>query len=59
MGLLWRLEGVDIPNPNHWGATGTTGGPVCMLNSNLLENSDFISGHFRQSMVMPSRVHLT
>ncbi|HOU74080.1 MAG TPA: carboxypeptidase-like regulatory domain-containing protein, partial [Tenuifilum sp.] len=23
MGLLWRLEGVDIPNPNHWGATGT------------------------------------
>lgn len=46
MGLLWRLEGVDIPNPNHWGATGTTGGPVCMLNSNLLENSDFISGAF-------------
>lgn len=22
MGLLWRLEGVDIPNPNHWGFTG-------------------------------------
>lgn len=46
MGLLWRLEGVDIPNPNHWGATGTTGGPVCMLNNNLLENSDFITGAF-------------
>jgi len=46
MGLLWRLEGVDIPNPNHWGAMGTTGGPVCMLNNNLLGNSDFITGAF-------------
>ncbi|HDP76315.1 MAG TPA: carboxypeptidase-like regulatory domain-containing protein [Bacteroidales bacterium] len=46
MGLLWRLEGVDIPNPNHWGAAGTTGGPVCMLDYNLLENSDFITGAF-------------
>jgi len=46
MGLLWRLEGVDIPNPNHWGVMGTTGGPVCMLNNNLLGNSDFITGAF-------------
>lgn len=46
MGLLWRLEGVDIPNPNHWGATGTTGGPVNMLNNNLLENSDFMTSAF-------------
>jgi len=46
MGLLWRLEGVDIPNPNPWGATGTTGGPVNMLNNTLLDNSDFITGAF-------------
>ncbi|MDD4747041.1 MAG: TonB-dependent receptor [Salinivirgaceae bacterium] len=46
MGLLWRLEGVDIPSPNHWGMSGTTGGPVCMLNNTLLENSDFITGAF-------------
>ncbi len=45
-GLLWRLEGVDIPNPNHWGMTGTTGGPVSMLNNTLLSNSDFITGAF-------------
>ncbi len=25
-GVLWRLEGVAIPNPNHFGAMGTTGG---------------------------------
>lgn len=45
-GLLWRLEGVDIPNPNHFAVQGTSGGPVSMLNSNLLTRSDFISGAF-------------
>ncbi|MDP6908753.1 MAG: hypothetical protein QF371_04565, partial [Flavobacteriales bacterium] len=45
-GLLWRLEGVDIPNPNHFGNEGSTGGPVSMLNSNLLSNSDFMTGAF-------------
>jgi len=46
MGLLWRIEGVEVPNPNHFGAQGTTGGPVSMLNSNLLANSDFMTGAF-------------
>lgn len=45
-GLLWRLEGVDIPNPNHYGATESTGGPVSILNNNLLANSDFLTGAF-------------
>ena len=45
-GLLWRLEGVDIPNPNHWGALSATGGPVCILNNNVLSNSDFLTGAF-------------
>jgi hypothetical protein len=45
-GLLWRLEGVDIPNPNHFAEGGTTGGPVGMLNNNLLQNSDFFTGAF-------------
>lgn len=46
MGLLWRLEGVDIPNPNHFSSLGTTGGPVSILNNNLLDNSDFFTGAF-------------
>ncbi|NOZ45397.1 MAG: TonB-dependent receptor [Chlorobi bacterium] len=46
IGLLWRLDGIDIPNPNHFGALGTTGGPVSMLNNNLLTNSDFFTGAF-------------
>ena len=45
-GLLWRLEGVDIPNPNHFGNLGATGGPVSMLNNNVLSNSDFMTGAF-------------
>ena len=43
-GLLWRFEGIDIPSPNHFSAQGTTGGPVSMLNTNLLRNSDFLTG---------------
>ncbi len=46
IGLIWRLEGMDIPNPNHFGGLGATGGPVSMLNNNVLANSDFITGAF-------------
>lgn len=45
-GLLWRLEGIEIPNPNHFGNVGTTGGPVSMLNNNVLANSDFLTAAF-------------
>ncbi len=45
-GLLWRLEGVDIPSPNHYATFGATGGPVCMLNNNVLANSDFMTAAF-------------
>lgn len=45
-GVLWRLEGVDIPNPNHFAIEGTTGGPVSMLNNKVLSNSDFYTGAF-------------
>jgi hypothetical protein len=45
-GLLWRLEGIEIPNPNHFGNMGSTGGPVSMLNNNVLSNSDFLTSAF-------------
>lgn len=45
-GVLWRLEGIDIPNPNHFAVIGTTGGPVTMLNNKLLRNSDFYTSAF-------------
>lgn len=45
-GVLYRLEGIDIPNPNHFALMGTTGGPVSILNNNVLDNSDFMTGAF-------------
>jgi hypothetical protein len=45
-GVLWRMDGIDIPNPNHFGTLGATGGPVTMLNTNTLKNSDFITSAF-------------
>ncbi len=45
-GILWRLEGIEIPNPNHFGSLGTSGGAISMLNGNVLGNSDFYTGAF-------------
>ena len=46
LGLLWRLNGMEIPNPNHFGSIGTTGGPISILNNNLLDKSDFMTSAF-------------
>ncbi|MBS1636150.1 MAG: TonB-dependent receptor [Bacteroidetes bacterium] len=45
-GILWRIEGLNIPNPNHFSTMGTTGGPVSALNTNVLKNSDFMTSAF-------------
>ena len=45
-GILWRLEGIAIPNPNHFAGEGSTGGPINALSSKMLSNSDFFTGAF-------------
>ena len=45
-GMLWQLEGLNIPNPNHFGTLVSTGGPVSMLNNNNIDKSDFITSAF-------------
>jgi hypothetical protein len=45
-GLLWYMEGVEIPNPNHFANVGTSGGGISILSSQLLSNSDFSTGAF-------------
>ncbi len=45
-GVLWRLEGVEIPNPNHFADQGASGGAISMINSNVMANSDFYTGAF-------------
>jgi hypothetical protein len=45
-GVLYRMEDIDIPNPNHFALNGTTGGPISIINNNALDNSDFMTGAF-------------
>ncbi|MDI1355962.1 MAG: TonB-dependent receptor [bacterium] len=46
VGVLWRIEGLNIPNPNHFSTVGTTGGPVSAINTNVIKNSDFFTSAF-------------
>lgn len=52
-GVRWRLEGVDIVNPNHLPNAGTLGdrpttssGGVLMFSAQLLDNSSLLTGAF-------------
>lgn len=44
--LLWKLEGVEIPSPNHFAEEGYSSGAVSILSSNMLGSSDFYTGAF-------------
>ena len=45
-GVLWRIEGIEVPNPNHFTTEGASGGVVSVLSTNMIETSDFITGAF-------------
>ena len=45
-GVLWRLEGIDIPNPNHFARRGSSGGGITIFSASLLGSSDFSVGAF-------------
>jgi hypothetical protein len=46
-GIVWMLEGVQIPNPTHFADGNVSGGGfVTMFSSQLLTNSDFYTGAF-------------
>ena len=43
--LQWRVEGVEVPNPNHFAEITEAGGGVfTSLNGTVLANSDFLTG---------------
>lgn len=45
--LQWRMEGVEIPSPNHFNDLRAFGGGVLTaLSSQMLANSDFFTGAF-------------
>jgi Carboxypeptidase regulatory-like domain/TonB-dependent Receptor Plug Domain len=45
-GVLWKIDGMNVTNPNHFASIGTTGGAVSALNTNLLKSSDFFTAAF-------------
>jgi hypothetical protein len=46
-GLLWRIEGVEVPSPNHFANLNIAGaGLLTVLSSQMMGNSDFYLGAF-------------
>ncbi len=45
-GVLWRVEGIEIPNPNHFTTEGASSGVIGILSPNMIETSDFLTGAF-------------
>lgn len=45
--VQWRLQGVEIPNPNHFaGLSVMGGGGLTLFSGQLLSDSDFMTGAF-------------
>lgn len=46
-GILWQMEGIAIPNPNHFGDyISLGGGALTALSSQTMATSDFFTGAF-------------
>lgn len=46
-GLQWRIEGVEIPSPNHFADLEIAGaGLLTVLSNTMMDNSDFYTGAF-------------
>jgi hypothetical protein len=43
------LDGIEVPNINHFATQGSSGGPVGLLNINFIREVDFRSGSFPAS----------
>ncbi len=43
------MDGIEIPNINHFATQGATGGPVSIVNSDLIREIDFYTGAFPAS----------
>lgn len=45
-GVLWRMEGLEIPAPSHFRIEGLNAGNISLLSSTVLDDSDFSTGAF-------------
>ncbi len=44
--VLFVIDNIDIPNPNHFATQGATGGPISLINMEFIENVKFMAGGF-------------
>lgn len=45
-GILWKMEGVEIPSPNHFSSEGAASGGISMFSTQVISRSDFYTGAF-------------
>lgn len=45
-GILWKLDGIEIPSPNHFSSEGTSSGGISMFSTQVISRSDFFTGAF-------------
>jgi hypothetical protein len=43
---LFLIDGIEVPNINHFGSQGSTGGPLSLVNIEFVEETRFASGGF-------------
>jgi hypothetical protein len=43
---LFLVDGIEVPNINHFGAQGSTGGPLSMINIEFVDETTFSSGGY-------------
>ncbi len=46
LGILWKLEDLQVMNPSHFARTGSTGGGITVFSASVLGNTDFSTGGF-------------
>ncbi|MBS1240695.1 MAG: hypothetical protein H6R40_122 [Gemmatimonadetes bacterium] len=43
---LFLVDGIEVPNLNHFGSQGSTGGPVSLIDIDFVRNAEFSTGGF-------------
>jgi hypothetical protein len=43
---LFVVDGIEVPNINHFGSQGSTGGPLSLINIDFVQEASFSSGGF-------------
>jgi hypothetical protein len=43
---LFIVDNIEVPNINHFGSQGSTGGPLSLINIDFIKNVEFSSGAF-------------